>query len=212
MNLALIGFGDLGRYIEDALDELGGFDRTKTAYFDDNLHRSGAPNSFPFRQYAGDAFGDHHFYVCLGYKHLTTRNEIISRLAGLGRKIPNFVHPDACVHRSARIGMGAFVYSGCTIDRNSNIGRGACLINAVTVAHDCAVGDCCWLSPGVTLSGNVTIGHNTFFGSGSAVSNNVRVGSDVIVGLATAVTKDIDDGQSAIGNPMRILRKPLALV
>ena len=212
MNLALIGFGELGRYIEDALDEHHQVDKAKTAYFDDNLHRSGAPNAFPFRQYASGAFSDHHFYVCLGYKHLETRNEVISELAALGRKVPKFVHPDAYVHRSAKIGAGAFVYSGCTVDRNSIIGQGACLINGAVVAHDCAVGACCWLSPGVTLSGNVTIGHNTFFGSGSAVSNNVRIGSDVIVGLATAVTKDIGDGQSAIGNPMRILRRPLALI
>lgn len=212
MKTALIGFGDLGRYIEDALEEFCRLDRAAIAYFDDNLHRSGAPNSFPFRQYASDAFGDHHFYVCVGYKHLKTRNEVISQLAGLGRTVPKFVHPDAYVHRSARIGAGAFIYSGCTIDRNSIIGQGACLINGAVVAHDCAIGDCCWLSPGVTFSGNVTVGENTFFGSGSAVSNNVRIGSDVIVGLATAVTKDIGDGQSAIGNPMRILRRPLALI
>ena len=211
MNLALIGFGELGRYIEDALDEHYQVDKAKTAYFDDNLRRAGAPNAFAFRDYAGDAFSDRHFYVCLGYKHLAIRNEVIAHLAALGRKVPKFVHPDAYVHRSARIGAGAFIYSGCTIDRNSSIGQGACLINASVVAHDCTVGDCCWLSPGVTFSGNVTVGRNTFFGSGSAVSNNVRIGSNVIVGLATAVTRDVGDGQSVIGNPMRVLRKPLTL-
>ena len=181
----------------------GGFAKSRT--------RS-APNSFLFGQYADDAFRHHDFYVCLGYLHLKTRNEVISRLAGLGRKLPQFVHPDAYVHRPARIGVGAFVDSGCTIDRNSTLGRGACLINGVVVAHDGAVGDCCWLSPGVTLSGNVTVGRNTFFGSGSVVSNHVRIGSDAIIGLATAVTKNVGDGQSVIGNPMRVLRKPPTLI
>ena len=212
MKLALIGFSDLGHYIEDMLEDFHPVDKSSTAYFDDNLHRSSAQNSFPFNEYSSEAFKDHHFYVCLGYKHLKKKNEIISRLIALGRKVPHFVHPSSYVHPSVEIGMGSFVYPGCSIDRNTTIGKGVWIANADVIAHDCAIADCCWFGASVTLSGKVSVGPNTFIGSGTTVSNDVHIGSNVVVGLATAVTKDLADAQSAMGNPMRVLNKPINLI
>src|SRR2546428_1938171 len=123
MKLAFIGFGDLGHYIEDMIREFHPVDAGQTAYFDDNLVRAGAANAFPFQEYASDEFKDHHFYVCLGYKHLLIKNEILSRLVALGRTVPHFVHPSSWVHPSVKIGSGSMVYPGCTLDRNTTIGR-----------------------------------------------------------------------------------------
>jgi acetyltransferase-like isoleucine patch superfamily enzyme len=38
------------------------------------------------------------------------------------------------------------------------------------------------------------------------------VGTGAIIGLGTAVTKDVPPAASVIGNPMRVLSKPLKLV
>ena len=46
MSVALIGFGDLGRRIEDALDEFHQVDKSKTAYFDDPFMRPARPTRF----------------------------------------------------------------------------------------------------------------------------------------------------------------------
>lgn len=212
MKLALIGFGDLGHYIEDMVTEFHDVEEGQTAYFDDNLVREGAAGAFPFKDHAGEEFKDHHFYVSLGYKHLRTKNEIIARLVSLGRTLPHFVHPSAWVHPSVRIGSGSFVYPGCSIDRNTTIGRGTWITNADVIAHDCTIGDCCWFGATVSISGKVTVADQTFIGSGTVVANDVRVGANVIIGMGTAVTKNIPDSVSVIGNPFRILDRPLKLV
>lgn len=212
MKLALIGFGDLGEYVKDMITEFHPVEDDQIAYFDDNLFKSGAANAFPFEDYVDERFKAHHFYLCLGYKHLKIKNEIISRLLALGRNVPHFVHPSSWVHPSVRIGNGSFVYPGCSIDRNTTIGRGTWITNADVIAHDCIIGDCCWLGATVTLSGKVSVAQNTFIGSGTTVANDVHVGANVIIGTGAVVTKDIGDNQSAIGNPLRVLDRPLELV
>lgn len=212
MKLALIGFGDLGHYIEDMITEFHPVEAGATVYFDDNLVREGAARAHAFNDYASDEFKDHHFYVCLGYKHLKVKGEIIARLEALGRTVPHFVHPSAWVHPSVKIGCGSFVYPGCSIDRNTTIGRGTWITNADVIAHDCTIGNSCWFGATVTISGKVVVADNTFIGSGTTVANDVHVGESVIVGMGTAVTKNIADKQSAIGNPLRILERPLKLV
>ncbi|HWO17759.1 MAG TPA: acetyltransferase [Kofleriaceae bacterium] len=211
MRLAIIGYGALGRYIEDMITEAYPVDRSEIVYFDDQRHAAGAERSRPFAAHTSDEFRDLEFYVCLGYKHLRIKQQIIDRLLELGRKVPSFVHPSAYVHPSVRIGSGSMVYPGCSIDRNTAIGNGAWIANADVIAHDCTIGDCCWFGASVTLSGMVAVAARTFIGSGSVVSNNIEIGSNVIIGLGTVVTKPVGDNLSVIGNPMRILERPLVL-
>jgi len=210
VKLALVGYGALAQQIEGMITEDAS--PSTTVCFDDNAHRQGRARSFPFAAHTSDDFGDFWFYVCLGYKHLALKKQIIDRLVELGRNVPYFVHPSAYVHRSVMLGAGAMIYAGCTVDRSTTIGRGVLLNNGVVAAHDGSVGDCCWLGPGVTLSGRVTIGATSVLGSGSTVSNDITIGPGVIVGLATAVTKNVDAGVSVIGNPMRVLERKLRLI
>ena len=210
MKLALVGYGALGRQIEGLItDETPA---VATLYFDDHAHRAGVPGAHPFAEHASDDYAEFRFFVCLGYKHLALKKQLIDRLVEQGRDVPHFVHPTSYVHRSVRLGAGTIIYAGCTVDRNTSIGRGVLLNNGVVVAHDGSIGDACWLSPSVTLSGVVTVGECTVLGSGATVSNDLHIGAHVIIGLATAVTKNVADNVSAIGNPMRILDRPLALV
>jgi len=211
VKLAFIGYGALGRYMEGMITDDHPVAVNDVIYFDDHLQRSGDARARPFDAYHHDEFADHRFFVCLGYKHLKLKHQIIDRLVGLGRAVPHFVHPSSYVHPSVSIGPGAMIYPGCSVDRETTIGRGAWLANADVVAHNCTIGDCCWFGASVTLSGEVTVGAHTFVGSGSVVANQLAIGTGAIVGLGTCVTKPVPDHASVIGNPMRILERPLRL-
>ena len=212
MKLALIGYGELGRYMERMITEAHPVDSSAVVYFDDQLHRTGAERARPFDSHHGDEFADFSFFVCLGYKHLKLKTQIVDRRVALGRSVPHFVHPSSYVHPSVTIGHGSMIYPGCSIDRETIIGRGVWIANADVIAHNCSIGDGCWFGASVTLSGHVTVAASTFIGSGTTVANDVAIGSEVIIGLGTAVTKSIGDKVSAIGNPMRILERPLKLI
>jgi sugar O-acyltransferase (sialic acid O-acetyltransferase NeuD family) len=210
VKLALVGYGDLGHQIEAMVAELTPADTT--VYFDDNAHRTGASGSLPFEAHASHDFKDFQFYVCIGYKHLPLKTQIIDRLIELGRSVPHLIHPNSYVHPSAQVGAGAIIYAGCTVDRNTKIGRGALLNVGVVLAHDSSVGEGCFLGPGVTVSGHVAIGASSFLGSGTTVTNHVTIGPNAVVGLATAVTKNVGAGACVMGNPMRELQHPLHLI
>lgn len=211
MKIALIGYSDLGRYIREMLLEAYDLSAEDFIYFDDHAFENSVQGSYPFTDYMNDKFSKLDFYVCLGYKHLKIKNTIISQLVGAKRNVPNFIHSSSYVHPSVTIGAGSFIYPGCNIDRNTVIGRGVWIANGDIIAHDCKIGDCCWFGASVTLSGKVTIAENNFIGSGTVISNDVLIGSGNIIGLGTVVTKNLSDNLSVIGNPMRILDKPLTL-
>jgi len=206
--VAVVGFGALGRQIVGLLP---GDDALDLVVFDDDLCRDGRGDSHPFSDLLDPRFAQHEFYVALGYRHLQLRHELIQRLAQAGRLTPSLVHPTAHVHRHAVVGPGCVVYPLSSVGENARIGRGAILQQGVTVAHDSIIGECAYLAPGVVLSGNVSVGNCAFVGAGTAVANGRRVGAAAVVGIGSVVTQDIPDGVSAIGNPLRILRRPLRL-
>jgi sugar O-acyltransferase (sialic acid O-acetyltransferase NeuD family) len=207
--IAYVGFGELGRQVSALVSESGV--RQEKFLFDDNCHAEALPNAFPFEEHAADRFAELQFYVCLGYKHLTRKTAIVHRLLEAGRNLPSLVHHSAYVSPSASVGKGTVVYPMCNLDKEVTIGRGAVLNNSVVVSHNATIGDGCYLAPGVIISGFVNIGRNCFLGSGAVVSNDVSIGENVLIGIGTVVTHSVPDNCSVIGNPMRLLKKPLRL-
>ncbi len=209
---AFIGFGDLGNYVRDTILDFQEAGAHSLVYFDDNLAASGDPDAKPFASYVDDEYADYDFYICLGYRHLSLKGNIINKLLSLGRSVPHFVHPSSYVHPTVKLGPGSWIYPGCSIDRNTVIGLGSWIANGDVIPHDCHIGECCWFGASVTLSGKVHVGNRTFIGSGSVVSNALQIGSDVIIGLGSVITKSVADQQSVIGSPMRILENKIQLI
>ncbi|MBE2217319.1 MAG: acetyltransferase [Ignavibacteria bacterium] len=209
--IALIGYGELGMQIEKLLvQQLK--QKITFYYFDDNSFKQKKPNSFKFSQYEEEQHAKLEFYVCLGYKQLKKKSEVLDSLKDLKRKIPSFVHRTSFVSKSAIIEEGVIIYPMCNVDKDVIIEKGSLLNNSVVISHNNIVGDCSYISPGVTTSGNVQIGAGSFIGTGVSISNGARIGKNCRIGIGTIVTSDIQSGKSAIGNPMKILKKKLTLV
>lgn len=201
--IGFIGYGELGRQIDALVSPAGA--RCEKLFFDDNCVAEELPGAVTFDRHADEEFADVRFYVCLGYKHLVRKTEIVLRLLELGRELPSFIHSTCHVSPSARIAKGTVLYPMCNVDKDVTIGRGALLNNSVIVSHNTTIGDGCYLSPGVIVSGFVDMGANTFLGSGAIISNDLSIGQNSIIGIGTVVTKEVPDDCSAIGNPMRLL-------
>jgi sugar O-acyltransferase (sialic acid O-acetyltransferase NeuD family) len=210
--IALLGYGNLGKYFEALLRDFRTIGDDELLVFDDNVVKAGDPRARAFVDHEKDEYADAEFYVCLGYKHLATKKKIVDRLVELGRKVPAIVHPSSYVHPTVQLGEGSYLYPGVNIDRNTVVGRASWLSNGDIIAHDCTIGSACWFGASVTLCGHVRVDDCVFIGSGTTVTNDATVGTGAIIGLGTAVTKDVPPAASVIGNPMRVLSKPLKLV
>ncbi len=199
MRVGLIGYGDLGRQLESFLVD-GGLELDRFVRFDDQARDTGC---LPFRAYLERGFQDLEFLVCLGYKHLTVKRQLLEELHASGRKLLSYVHPTAFVNRRATLGLGVMVYPMCNVDARVRLEDGVLLNNSVIVSHDSVVGRCSFLAPGACICGKVEIGECAFLGAGSQVADGVRIGNECIVGIGSCVTEAIPDGSRAIGNPAR---------
>jgi sugar O-acyltransferase (sialic acid O-acetyltransferase NeuD family) len=209
--IGIIGYGVLGRHLEQFIVAARGADAAEWVRFDDVLATRGAPGAAPFAEHTDPRFADCDMYVALGYRHLATKEAIVGNLARLGRSLPALVHPTAVVDPTATIGPGVVVFPGCTIGSGVTLSPGVLLHCAVTLAHDDLIGAATYIGPGATLSGFVAVGDRSFIGTGVVIANGVTVGADSTVGIGTCVTRDVEAGSSVIGNPMRVLRGPLEL-
>ncbi|HKC69009.1 MAG TPA: acetyltransferase [Bacteroidia bacterium] len=207
--VSIIGFGELGQQFYGFLNDSEDND---FVFFDDIAKQNNLHGAYSFYDYQKPEFKDASFYVALGYRNLQIKGEIINELKTLKKKIPNYIHPSCFVNNSAKLSDASFIYPMCNLDKNVQIGCGTLLNNSVVISHDTVVGNCCYLSPGVIVSGNVVIGNYTFIGSGSIISNNISIGNNVTIGIGTVVTKNVPDNSNVIGNPMKIVTKPLHII
>ena len=208
--IGIIGFGALGRQILDLLDIPSG-DRDASSFSTTHLHEQRAEGSFPFDSFLDERFAECSFYVGLGYRHLPLKVQLIQRLRSAGRRVPSLVHGSSNVHPTSTLGDGCILYPLCNVGAHVDLGDGVLLNNSVVVSHDSTVGSSAYLSPGVVLSGRVTVGEATFLGTGVLVADGRVVGRHARVGIGTVVTRNVPDGASVIGNPMRVLDRPLEL-
>jgi len=201
----LIGFGALGIQIQNYLTQ-SGFDKKEFVYFDDIEFSNEKSNCFPFEDYLNDLHGHLQFIVCLGYKHLKRKKEIIELLKGNGRELYTYIHPSSYINQLATIEEGVIIYPMCNIDANVLLKSGTLINNSVTISHDSIIDECCFLAPGVTVSGGVHIKCCAFIGANSTIANGISINQNCTIGMATSVSRDLDENSKVIGNPMKIVK------
>lgn len=210
-NLGIIGGGDLAEQLLNMIAQ-SEVEVRSIVYFDDIRFERLENDSYRFEEYLDDKFSDYHFIVCLGYKHLELKMEIIERLKAASRKLFTFIHPSAHIDKTAKIGKGVIIYPMCNVDYKVNIEDGSVLNNSVVVSHESVAGKSSFLSSGVAVAGKVKIGRGTFVGTGSSISSIIEIGENVRIGIGTVITANIENNISVIGNPMRKLNKKLNLI
>lgn len=211
MKLAIIGYGALGRQLEQFFCELYG-KPTQTHYFDDIQCRSENNNSVsPFNAYSEETFADFEFLIGLGYKHLDKKIAILQNLLKLGRRLVNLIAPSCLISPSSQIGQGVVIFPGCNICMNTVIGNGCFLYNGCIISHDTVLHDGTFLAPGVIIAGRTEIGSACFIGAGSVLANDLKIEPGCVLGLGTVLTRSLTAGTHAIGNPMHIVNGKLNL-
>lgn len=201
--VAFVGFGEFGSQLFELAKEK--FLLDEIVVFDDIYQ--GEFQRFDFKDYAENNFREFVFIIGVGYKHLRTRQRVLSNLLALNRKVPHLIHPSSFVSNKSSVEPGCYIYPMCNVDKGVSLKTGVVLNNSVVISHDSNIGDSSYLAPGVIISGRVNIGECVFIGSGSVVSNDKAIGDDAIIGLATSVTSDVKSSARVIGNPMKLVER-----
>jgi len=138
----------------------------------------------------------------------STRLHYLQKLLATGLEMPNVIHPQAYISKSASLGLGIIVNAFGAIQSDSIIGNGCFIETGAIVEHDNVLGDCVAISPNSSTMGHVKIGARTFVAGGACINNNIRIGENVLVATGAVVTSDIPDNVMVAGCPAKI-KKPV---
>lgn len=208
--IAYIGFGALGKQVSAFIRQTSS-ETPEEIYFDDVAVKNGLANAYPFSEHAENSFSEYDFYICLGYKQLSIKNDILNKLKSSGRNLPAFIHPSTIVNPDSKIGPGCIIYPGCNIDQGVILKEAVLLNNSVTICHDSIIHNSTFLAPAVVICGNVIVEEECFIGAGTVVLNEIEIGKGATIGAGSLVSMNIPPKMSAIGNPIRLLNSQIEL-
>lgn len=131
------------------------------------------------------------------------------------------VSPEAIIHPTAHVGVGATIEAGAVLGKNVTVGAGSLVSSSAVIGAGCQIGSDCYVAPGVSvqfaLIGNtvslhpgVRIGQDGFgFGAGVGSVENIPpmgraiIEDDVEIGANTTVARGAP-GDTIIGAGTKI--------
>lgn len=194
----IVGAGGHGAEIDEYIN----FSNTKRVdqqykvigFLDDN------PNSYTAYQLSAPFLGnilDHTirtdcFYI-IGIANLKYRRPVVKKLLKKGAKFESFVHANAYVSSSAKLGDGIIIAPNVNIGPNVVIDNFTLINSRCSLGHDTKVGKYNFISPNVCFSGFTTIGDENLFGINSATIPGIKVGDRNRIAAGMVLDKDVGD-------------------
>jgi sugar O-acyltransferase (sialic acid O-acetyltransferase NeuD family) len=193
METVIIGAGDFGKQLLQHFLEQSTNDKI-IGWFDDNYSIGDLIQNLPCLggiNKTSTFSNDYKYIVALGYKNLKFKEQTLNLLINNNCEITNFIHQSVVISKSAKIGLGVYIYAGSIVDLNVIISDGVVLNNNVCISHDSIVGCSSFVGPGAVICGNVNIGKRCFIGAGSVIKDGIKICNDVIIGSGTNIYRNI---------------------
>ena len=128
---------------------------------------------------------EHKFSVVMGigYKNNNTiRQMVFEQLLEQGVEILTYVHPDAKVYSTEKLGVGSVIMANTVVEPFAEVGANSVIWSNVVVGHHSNVGDNCWIASGAALGGSSELGDNSFVGINATIANEVKIERNNIIG------------------------------
>ena len=127
----------------------------------------------------------------IGIANLTYRRKIVEALQAKGASFTGFIHCDAYVSPSAKIGVGTVLAPYVNIGPNVQIGDFSLLNARCSMGHDTQVGHYNFISPNVCFSGGTQVGDENLFGINSATIPGIKVGNQNKIAAGMVLDKNV---------------------
>lgn len=122
-------------------------------------------------------------------------------------KFATLIDPSVMMSSSVAVGKGSILCAGAILTVDVTIGEHVIVNLDCTIGHDVQIGDFVTLYPSVNVSGCVVVEQGAELGTGSLVIQGKRVGGETIVGAGGVVIGDLPGGCTAVGVPVRIIKR-----
>jgi sugar O-acyltransferase (sialic acid O-acetyltransferase NeuD family) len=133
------------------------------------------------------------------------KQELFSRVAGLGFELITRIHPAAVIATTAEVGAGTIINPCAVVQPRARVGDGVMIHAGVIVEHDNTVESFTNLGPGVRLAGWVTVSRGAYVYTGASVIPGKSIGEDAVVGAGAVVIDDVPARSTVAGVPARVV-------
>lgn len=145
-------------------------------------------------------------YIPIGNNKL--RLELFEYVEKLGFETPNFIHKNANIHRTTRLGKGVYILPFTNIMPLVDINNYVMISMGVNIAHHTIIRDGSFISQGVNVGASININHHSFLGIGSTIMTGVKeIGKNSIIGAGSVIIRNVPANTVVIGNPGRVIRE-----
>lgn len=148
---------------------------------------------------------DDRFLLAIG--HMAVRRKIVETLAAKQGEFLSFVHPQARIASTARLGQGVVIYPFAVVSNQSHVEPFVHLNYFASVGHDCQVGEYSLLAPYATLNGFVTLEAEAYISTHATVAPGKRVGQRSKISANSACMQDAAADSIVFGVPGRQVRR-----
>jgi len=118
-----------------------------------------------------------------------------------------FIHPQAYVAPSARIGTGAVIMPNVSVSSEAVIGKCTLIMAGATVGHNTTIGEFCHLAAQACTGSFVKICTGCHVGLNATIRENVAMAEYSALGMGSVLLTDTNPGEIWVGNPAKYLRK-----
>lgn len=133
------------------------------------------------------------------------RQSLYEKIVDRGFQLPSLVHSSASVSPYAVIGEGTVIMPGAVVQAGAHLAANVIVNTGAVVEHDCSIGHSALVASGAILCGGVRVGDRAFVGAGACIIQYKNIGADCTIGAGSVVIDDLGQGQTAVGNPARVL-------
>lgn len=135
------------------------------------------------------------------------RSLILKKVEKSGFNIPSFIHPEATVHDSVKIGKAVYILPNSSIMPLSKVGDFTMISMGVNIAHHVVIEKSCFCSQGSNIGASITLEEKAYLGIASTIMTGVsRVGKNSLIGAGAVIIRDVEDNAVMIGNPGKLLK------
>ena len=147
-----------------------------------------------------------YFLVAIGSNLGKARYLISLELMKKGLIPLEYIHKEAFIDKSSKIGKGIQTEPRAVIQGNCKIGD-FCIINTnSTIDHGSSLGNGCHIMSGAVICGDVKIDDFVTVGANATILPYVKIETGAYIGAGSVVTKNVKKNEVIIGNPGRKIK------
>lgn len=135
------------------------------------------------------------------------RIELIESLNIPDDRYITFIHPDAYVAPTVKLGIGCVVLANACISPGTILGKSCRVMIGAVIGHNNNIGNYCFFAAASCTGAYLNIGEGVFVSLNATIKEYLTLGNYSTVGMGAVLMKNVDEGEVWVGNPARLLRK-----